>query len=251
MVEPLTWVEAPPRIPRPYTSLDVIPVHDVSGQRFVGFQFIPDPCSFPNPVPQECYVQYGPAAGTAKTFGDVDNEVATDVFGAYQGIECFLNGGLDEFRAVAQRVLENGEYRIVDGRLTALLAAEAGTSVGTGTVAQAFGLLEATLAAQVPARGYIYASPAVITQAVAASLLIPNLDGTLYTYLGTPVVPISEPSIGLTVYASGPVNLWRSPVEVNDAADVAYNHGSAIAERLYSLSIECGAWKATVTPPAG
>jgi hypothetical protein len=110
--------------------------------------------------------------------------------------------------------------------------------------------LEQYLALEIPGQGYIYMGPAAATYAVNNHLLIRNLDGTLETYLGTPVVVLTEPSQAGTVWASGPVNLWRGPVEVHDAPAWTLNMGRALAERLYSLSIECGAWKTTFTPPA-
>jgi len=253
MATPLTYIEAPARAPRPMTSLDVIPVHEVSNEHFVGYQFVADPCGFPNPLPKDCYIQIGSTAGTAKTFSDPGNPVVTQVFGAYQGIECFLNGGLDEFRAVAERMLLAGEYRVVDGAIAALLAstATATTPATATTVAQALGVLESTLAAQVPGLGYIYMGPLAATYAVMNNLLMPSLDGRLTTYLGTPVVVLSEPSMALTMYASGAINLWRGPVVVTDTPTWTENMGSALAERLYSLAIECDAWKITFTAPTG
>jgi hypothetical protein len=244
----MTWIEAPAREPRPNTSLDVIPVHDVASSHFVGYEFQGDPCVFPNPVPQDCYITIGPANGTEKTFGDAASDVATAVFGAYQGVECFLNGGLDDFRQVAQRILENGEQFVVDGQIAALLAttATATTPATATTVAGALALLEQELAEQVPAKGYIYMSPKTATLAASEHLLIRNLDGTLETYLGTPVVILTEPSMVNDIYASGPINLWRTPIVAAEAPSITNNMGRALAERLYSLSIECGVWKTTV-----
>lgn len=250
MATPLTWIEAPARSPRPNTSLDVIPVHDVSNEHFIGFQFQPDPCGFPKQLPQDCYIQYGPAAGTAKGFDDPGNAVETDVFGVYQGIECFLNGGLDEFRAIAQRILEAGEHRIVDGRLAGLLNGATVTTPPTAaSIEGAIGLLEQYLALEIPGQGYIYMSPLAATFAASRHLLIKNLDGTLETYLGTPVVILTEPSAAGYVYASGAVNIWRGPIVVSDAPGWTTNMGRALAERLYSLAIECGAWKVAFAPP--
>lgn len=62
MTIPLTWVQAPERAPRPNTSLDVLPVHDVDNSHFVGFTYVADPCGFPGTVPRDCYIQLGPTA---------------------------------------------------------------------------------------------------------------------------------------------------------------------------------------------
>jgi hypothetical protein len=251
MATPLTWIEAPARKARPNRSLDVIPVHDVSNEHFVGFQFLADPCGFPSALPQDCYITYGPAEGTPKDFEDPGNPVITDVFGAYQGIECYLNGGIDEFASLAQRMLEAGEHRIVDGRLVGMLSgATPTTPAAAGTIVGAIALLEQYLALEVPGQGYIYMGPAATTYAVANNLIIRNLDGTLETFLGTPIIVITEPSAAGTIWASGPINLWRGPVVVSDSPAWTTNMGRAIAERLYSLAIECGAWKTTFTPPA-
>ena len=250
MATPLTWIEAPARQKRPYTSLDVIPIHEVSNEHFVGYQYMADPCGFPSMLPQDCYVTYGPAEGTPKGFEDLGNPVVTDVFGAYQGIECYLNGGVDEFRALAERMLLNGEHRVVDGRLVGLLGgATATTPAAAATIEGAIGLLEQYLALEVPGQGYLYMGPVAATFAVSKNLLIRNIDGSLETYLGTPVIVLTEPSAAGTVWASGPVNLWRGPVVTTDAPDWTVNTARAIAERLYSLTIECGAWKTTFTAP--
>jgi hypothetical protein len=247
---PLTWIEAPARAPRPNTSLDVIPVYEVSAEHFVGYQYMADPCGFPSMLPQDCYITYGPTAGTEKGFEDPGNPVITDVFGAYQGIECYLNGGVDEFRGLARRMLTAGEHRVIDGRLVGLLSgATATTPASASTIAGAIGILEQYLALEVPGQGYLYMGPVAATYAASAHLLIRNIDGTLETYLGTPVVVLTEPSAAGTVWASGPANIWRGPVEVNDAPAWTTNRGRALAERLYSLSIECGAWKTTFTAP--
>lgn len=190
------------------------------------------------------------AGVSPKTFGGVGNETVTQVFGAYQGIECQLNGGVDNFRELAQRVLENGEYRVVDGALTAtLLASATATSPATATtITSAIGILELYLATQVPGQGYIFLTPLATTYAAANNLLVRNLDGSLETYLGTPVVVLSEPSMVNVAYASGPVHIWRGPIVVNDAPNLTVNKARAIAERLYSLVVECGAWKVAFTP---
>lgn len=252
MATPLTWIEAPARDLRPNRSLDVIPVHDVSNEHFVGYQYMADPCGFPSMLPQDCYITYGPAEGTPKGFEDPGNPVTTDVFGAYQGIECFLNGGLPDFRALAERMLEAGEHRVVDGRIVGLLGGAAATvPASASTIEGAIGILEQYLALEVPGQGYIYMGPVAATFAVSRNLIIRNLDGTLETYLGTPVVVLTEPSAAGTVWASGPINLWRGPLVVTDAPGWTTNMGRALAERLYSMSIECGAWKTTFTAPAG
>jgi hypothetical protein len=244
MATPLTWIEAPARPPRPNTSLDVIPVTEVSNEHFVGFQFHPLPCGFPKPLPQDCYIQYGPAAGTEKGFDDLGEPVITEVFGVYQGIECFLNGGLDNFRQAAMDLLEAGEHRVVDGRLAGMLNGATPTAPATaGSIEAAIAVLEEYLALEIPGQGYIFMGPIAATFAASAHLLIRNLDGTLETYLGTPVVVLTEPSAAGFIYASGPVNIWRGPVEVVDAPGWTTNMGRALAERLYTLAIECGAWK--------
>lgn len=252
MTIPLTVIDAPPRSPRPNTSLDVLPVHDVSNEHFVGYTFQADPCAFPNLLPKDCYIQVGTTAGTPKSFGDTGNEVVTQVFGVYQGIECFLNGGISDFVALAERVLENGEYRVVDGALTAALAAAAvaTTPATTTSIVQAIAVLEQYLSDQIPGQGYIFLGPIAATYAASQNLLIRNMDGSLETYLGTPIVVLSEPSMGNVAYASGPVNIWRGPVTTVDVPEVTKNMGRALAERLYSLAIECKVYKITFTQPA-
>jgi hypothetical protein len=249
MATPTTYVEAPPRTARTNTSLQVLPVIDVSTSHHLSNIFIPDPCAFPNPLPQDCWVTIGPAAGTAKTFGDAGDAIYTSNFGAYQGVECWLSGGMDTFSGVAERVLRAGEYRVVDGALAGLLAAAAtATTPGTGTsVAHGIGLLEQVLAAQVPAQGYIYLTPLTATVAAAAGLFRPpGLNGELRTWLDTPVVVLSEPSVGQTAYASGPTTIWRGPIIANTAPEPTLNTGRALAERLFSIAIECDVWKVTL-----
>lgn len=251
---PSTYVTAPARTPRPNTSLQVLPVVDLTSSHHMTVTFIPDPCAFPNPLPQDCWVTIGPAAGSLKNFGDTGDAVMSSNFGAYQGVECWLSGGMDTFSGVAERVLRAGEYRVVDGALAALLAtAAAGNSAGTATtVAQAVGLLEEVLGSDIPAQGYIYLSPLAATMAAAAGVLAPpGLSGELHTYLGTPVVILTEPSMALTAYASGPTTIFRGPVVPSEAPEPLQNTGRALAERLYSIAIECDVYKVTVPAPTG
>lgn len=250
MVIPTTWIEAPPRAPRPNTSLDVVPVHDVSNEHFVGFEFQPDPCGFPKALPQGCYVQYGPTSDTEKGFDDPGNSVVTDVFGVYQGIECYLNGGPDSFREIAGRILTAGEHRIVDGRIAGLLSGSTPTTPATAaTIEGAIGLLEQYLALEIPGQGYLYMGPLAATFAASKHLIIREPDGTLITNLGTPVVVLTEPSSAGFIYASGPINIWRGPVITTDTTSWTINTAQALAERLYSVAIECGAWKVAFAPP--
>lgn len=244
MANPMTLVEAPARKPRPNTSLQVLPVIDVSTSNYLNYQFVPDPCAFPNPLPQDCWITMGPVAGTTKRFGDAGDELATDNFGAYQGVECWLAGGLDTFSGVAERVLRAGEYRVVDGALAGLLevSAESGGTAAT-SMAQAIGLLEQVLAVEVPAQGYIYLSPLAATLAAAERLLVLGLDGSLTTNLGTPIVILTEPMMVENAYASGPTTIWRGPIVSSQAPEPTMNTGRALAERLYSIAIECGVWK--------
>lgn len=248
MATPTTYVPAPPRTPRPNTSLHVLPVIDGVPGPHLSVQFIPDPCAFPNPLPQDCWVTMGPPKGTAKSFGDAGDGVASDTFGAYQGVECWLSGGLAEFSGVAERVLRNGEYRIVDGALAALLSSITTGGTAAGSAEELIGLLEAWLAAQVPAQGYIFLSPLAATYVAGAQLLVRNIDGTLETYLGTPVVIISEPSMATIAYASGPVTIWRGPIVSSEAPEPMSNTGRALAERLYSIAIECDAVRISWNP---
>lgn len=253
MATPTTYVEAPPRSPRTHTSLQTLPVIDVATSHHLSNVFIPDPCAFPNPLPQDCWVTIGPAAGSTKSFGDAGDPIYSDNFGAYQGVECWLSGGMDTFSGVAERVLRAGEYRVVDGALTALLATAAtATTPGTGTtIAHAIGLLEQTLMDEVPAEGYIYLGALAATIAAAAGVIAqPGLSGEVRTFLGTPVVVLSEPSIAMTAYAAGPTTIWRGPIVASEAPEPELNTGRALAERLFSIAIECGVWKVTLPAAA-
>ena len=250
MATPLTYVAAPPRTPRRNTSLQVLPVIDGAPGPHLAVQFIPDPCVFPKPLPQDCWVTMGPAAGTVKTFGGPGDAVVSDNFGAYQGVECWLSGGMDTFSGVAERVLRAGEYRVVDAALTTLLAGAA-TSLGTATSgAQAVGELEEALAVNVPAQGYLFMGTLAATYAAAAGLFAPpGLNGELHTYLGTPVVVLTDPSLAATGYAAGPTTIWRGPIVATDAPEPELNTGRALAERLFAIAIECGVWKVTIPGP--
>lgn len=250
MALPLTWVEAPARLPRPNTSLDVIPVRDVSADHFVGFQYMADPCVMPTDLPESCYIQVGDPADTEKDFGDVPEAVTTDVFGVYAGIECFLNGGIEDFVDMSRRVLTNGEYYAVDQRLAAIIQAASSPTIPATApdIVTMIGILETALANNVPGQGYIYLSPALATLAVANYVVFRNLDGTLETGLGTKIVVVTGPSLAVTGYASGQPTLWRSPINAASAPAWTTNRGRGLAERLYSLTIECGVWRTAYAP---
>lgn len=247
MALPAVWVEAPVRKPRPNTILDVIPVRDAP-DHFAGVQYQTVPCVFPSNVTDGCAVTIGPAP-TAKTFGADATDLSTAAFAVYAGVECFLNGGIANFREVAEQVLTLGEYRAVETQVLPFLALGTAITPVPTTIVEAIADLERALANNVPGQGYIFMGAASATYAASESLLVRNLDGTLSTLLGTPVVVLTSPNL-TGIYASGPMTLWRGDLQINDAPLISTNKGRALAERTWAVTIECGAWKVAFVAPS-
>ncbi len=249
MSTPTVWTEAPAHQPRSNTLLDLIEVRPFPDGRPMSVDHYGDNCAFPTLLPQECYINVGAAQGTDKDFDGYACFYTSETFGVFSGIECYLNGDLTEQETLTRNRLENGASFVIESIVQGAVAAGA-TSAGAATsVVAALALLEDVLGLNVNAQGIIWMSPGMATTAAAENLLIRDaLSGNLTTYVGTPVV-VSGAFPSTAMYATGPVHLWGSDVVYTEAPAQNTNRFRTLAERIFALDIECGAWSVASTSP--
>lgn len=243
----LVTVEAPQFAPATGGLLSVANV--VDGDRRLGMGVTYDDqglCGLPSPLPEGCWVT-GPAEQT-KAFDGLGDPVEAPSFGIYKGVECWLSGD-DNFEGTAAKSLGLGESYAVASALRATILDVAPDTILAGSANDpvlALAAAEQYLGANYSGVGVIHVSKYGATILAHLGLLVRNLDGSLETWLGTSVSADAGYTDGLTaetttftIWASGQVNLWRTPVIVNNAPRTDLNKGRAIAERLYSATVEC------------
>lgn len=201
--------------------------------------------------------------GTMKT-------VTGDPFAVYKLVECGAVGTVD-IGAQARRALELGESVAVERMLATRELGGAASEVGQNQPRppeDAIALLEQAWVANYGTQPVIHMTRDVAVIACAHRALYREGTG-LYTCLGSPVVAGAgyELSDGMRlnnttdnstdyaggpegwVYATGPVVLRRSPVQVNNVIQTDTNTVSALAERVYVATVECGPFAAKVERP--
>lgn len=261
------YVDVPAPAPKVGNILDVVRVLNSSGHDLLGAEYETFSCygveewlsncgNYPTPTGCIGRDEAGGLAGAPvvaekKVFhGPV--MVEGDPFTLYSGVECSTLSSLNaQDGANAQSSLELKEGRGVEEHLTALFAAWTGLDTVTGgRVAESVAALEGWLEENYAGQGFIGMSRQVAVLAAAAQIVVSNLNGSLSTVLGTPIL------LGVgdadTVYASGQITLIRGPIIQNAVPSVTYPDGTcaparALAERTYVPLVECGVAKADIT----
>lgn len=167
--------------------------------------------------------------------------ISGDPFAVYAGVECDLSG---TYGAEARARLESGEEITVSGAYYQLLASEfvPGRQIGTyapGNVVGAIAALEQAIGMGYGGLAIIHMSRANALLAVSqhAAFLDP-LSGGLATGLGTPIA-VGAGYFGDRIWATGSVNIWRTPVRTYDVPDVMKNTAQTLAERIYVIATDC------------
>lgn len=164
-------------------------------------------------------------------------------FAVYKGVSCYLDGS-DDYSSAAQSALVAGESYAVEVAVETLILAN-GDAISASTV----GTVEALALAEEWASKNYNGLPLIHMGRYAAihlakdSLLLPGLDGSLVTVLGTPVVVGSGYS-GATagvfdMWVTGQMTAWHGPTVISTAEDTTHNKGLAVAERVWSVSVDC------------
>ena len=240
----LVTVEAPEFGPATGGLLSVANVID--GDARVGMGITYDNqglCGVASPLPAGCWVS-GPAEQT-KAFAGFGDDVEAVSFGIYKGVECWLDGS-DNFEATATKSLGLGESFAVAKAIATTILEVAPTIIlpgATNDPVLALAKTEQWLGENYSGVGVIHVTRYGASILAHLGLLVRNLDGSLETWLGTKVSAdagyIANESINFNIWATGQVNLWRTPTIVNNAPNTSLNKGRAIAERLYAATVEC------------
>lgn len=204
--------------------------------------YVSDGCTLPQPAIGLCYGEavVDEKEGVGLTLFDGIGEP----FALYGGVECFL-GPDNDFPERARRILEDGEDRAVEDRLATW--AVGGTDVGPETdIVEQIALLEQDADANYLGRPIILMSRADAVRASAAVAIMYGIDGLPYTVNGTPVVASGMIESG-TMAIVGAVTVLRTEVNDINAIDYRFNKDFAVAERVYTILVDCD-YRAFVGP---
>ena len=205
--------------------------------------FQSDGCAFPQVSQHLCYA--GTATPEDKRFDGID---LVDAIGApfplYAGVKCFEGPEPDEL-ARAERTLEQGQDRALEGVLAAWAAGGSALPDGTG-VAGALGEVEQAIDDQYLAQGVILMSRG--DAVLADTALVRGADGLLTTVNGTPVIASGRVEPG-AVYGLGAVTVERSGASSYEVVDPESNTRWALAEAVFAIIVDCGfRVKSTILP---
>ena len=242
-----TWqlVDAPPVVPLPYGIFSVAEPRLTTDDHWkLGVQWQSQACA-------DTFTTTGPCIDPRE---GIDTEDACfvsqyDPFTVYAyNTDAVIGHTLDEHLANTIQRLIASEQRTAENNLWSLLQANAVstanlTSYSPGVV---LGYLEQVLAENYGGQGVIHMNR------LTATFLWEYLQvqgGKLVTKIGTPVVAgagydgLVSPLDKFTMFASGPVVLYRGDVDTREnAVDKANNKVSIIAQRDYVLGWDCAAY---------
>lgn len=246
-----TWqlVEAPPVVPLPYGIFSVAePRLSTDDHWRLGVQWQSQACSSTKVTTGNCIDVEVPAL----TPDDYCSVSQYDPFTVYAyNDDAVVGHTLEEHLANTIQRLIATEQRSVEESLWAMLGTGAVSTTALPTVSSgvALGYLEQILAQNYGGVGVIHMSR------LAATHLWEFLEvqgGKLVTKLGTPVVAgagyenITTPTADFTMFASGPVVLYRGDIDTREnSLDRATNQASIIAQRDYVLGWDCVAYGVT------
>lgn len=188
-----------------------------------------------------------PAAGTEKTFEDTLEENSTVLFQSYRGMDSPLLLGEDAAGIVSTSYDRAESYAVARKVQTLILSPDAiditptpGTAVTNPRLA--LGLLEQW------ARDNSTFAPTISGNALALTLIEDTVAAGA-TKLGTPVVLAAGygtdgPGAAVAgpgqawLYVHGRVNIWRGPVDTQEATDYRKNRKIALTEASYAASVD-------------
>jgi len=214
-----------------------------------GVQYISDGCDMPSFAPGLCDPQF-PVTATQKTFTGI-NFIDTPPFGLYTGIECGLDD-TDSYQSRAEATLLAGEtYGVELGLLVGTFQTGAATVIdGSFDLISGVAELEQQLGATYPGLGMIHMSRRAATIAAQKGSVGADKNFVFSTKQGTPVANGAgyvgngpgdiAPALGSEwIYATGGVNITAGPIIKSRANGIMENRSRALAERVYSVTVEC------------
>lgn len=251
MANPKLLVPGPQR--RPYVGglLAVANVVDITDPHAaMGVQYDFNQCAMPVPAPGLCWSSVDPG-------GTKDNVIAPGVQDApitgaiYAAAQCYAydtRQGEADYEAQARDLLMGGESfamervffdQYLDGA-TSFPAIDA-------SLVGAIGTAEQVLGARYPGGGIIHMNRYLANQAASEYLLLPTgttVQGTEVANGAGYIANADESSLPTgteltTIYATGLVTIWRGPIEVHVVTEPTTNTTLAIAERTFSMAVDC------------
>jgi hypothetical protein len=241
-------LRAPVKIDQPLAPLPVggllavADVTDTTDEHFMnGVVYESWLCGLGGIAPGLCDVAPGVSVDAAKEFGG--SEIVEGYpFAVYTGIECDLFGR--PYTEQARGRLAGSEEYLVGRAFQQVLFEVAGPDmpadvcVAGADICDIIGALEQWAGTHYAGRPILHMNRATAAMAISAHQLMPQLDGTLATVQGTPVANSPGYDDDL-VFITGPVHLWRTPLNVHDVDAVMENKAKSLAERVYVAAWDC------------
>lgn len=240
---PSFYLEAPD-VPAPRGGLlDVVPVTDVADPHAaLGVEYVSADCEPAGLAPGLC-------CNAVAEAGIVDEEkhwqvpvtVCGGPYAVYKAVGCDIFG--EPYAQMARDGLERGESVPLEKAVFAEHFSDPTVLTGAPVCPQvAVALLEQYAAANYGGQPVFLTSRFGAVILAGTDVVDVGADGGLATVLGSPVVAAGglEPD-GDTfwLYASGHIHLWRGPVTVAEGRDLETNASQAVAERIWSSTVEC------------
>lgn len=245
MAEPTFPVEAPTRSPR---RGGIRSVAEFRREDRIGLGgtlvYVSPGCSLAVETAALCY----PAGQTQaeKTYDGIETlDSVVGAFGGYYGVQCWLDG--EDYETAARVGLERGEDRLIEAALNVWLQAEA--SAGTpANFVEAIALAEDNADDNYPGAPIIVMNRGDAVRAAAQDALDYDREGNLWTPNGTRVLSSGRITAN-SVSVVGALTVVHTDVTVAPAPVLVDNKEFAIAERVYSILVDCNlAARYVVTP---
>lgn len=237
---PTLAVETPTRAPLRGGLLAVANVIEATDAHAGnGINYIANPAGAPLIAPGLCWPLVDGVNPKVRTGID---SVSTDPFALYFGVECGLLYS-DDYGDRAKSQLEFNEGYGIEGVLESeyFTAARLAASPTAVSPVEALGRLE-TLA--LDGLLTLHSDRNLATHLIDKGVLKPDAEFTLFSLQGSPLANgsgyvVAGPQAGQHwLYATGQVNIWRGATVASASVHPAYNTAMAIAERIYSITID-------------
>lgn len=246
MADPTFPVEAPTRAPR---RGGIRSIAEFRTENRIGLGgtlvYVSPGCSMVVGEVVLCYPSPAPEQAEKTRDGIDHNDSVVSAFGGYYGVECWLDG--EDYETAAREGLDRGEDRHIETALNAWLTAIAATDTPASFV-EAIALAEDNADSNYPGAPIIVMNRGDAVRAAAEDALDYDRDGNLWTPNGTRVLSSGSITAG-SVSVVGALTVYHTDVNVNRTTDHVLNKEFAIAERVYSILVDCNlAARYAVTP---
>jgi hypothetical protein len=247
MADPTFPVEPPTRTPR---RGGIRSVAEFRQENRIGLGgtlvYVSPGCSLAVETAQLCYPS--PATPQAeKTYDGIETlDAVVSAFGGYYGVECWLDG--EDYATAAREGLERGEDRLIESALNLWFTALP-SSGAPATFTEAIALAEENADDNYPGAPIIVMNRGDAVKAAAEDALDFDREGNLWTPNGTRVLSsgrITANSVGVL----GALTIVHTDVTVTNAPVLVDNKEFAIAERVYSILVDCNLAARYVVTPA-